>query len=264
MAEQSVTPMDTETFSKETVEKLKAELAVKSEEAAKLRAFKSTHDEKQREVISKLQPEIKGFIEELVKTNADHAEDMKPIMEWGAKCHESNSLETAMPLARVLSCASAQYKRTRDEASVLSDKAGSLGATMKELEEVKADRDSKLQRITELETLCNDRQAAAEKLQDELARAGVLKDKFDFSKLSSREAGVVYTEDKKQEATGLAATTSNASRGAMAMEDELMSFVRGHASGGGSHRINQSGTGHSTLGAISGTLESDIASAFGF
>lgn len=265
MADESVTPMDTETFSKETVEKLKAELAAKSEEAAKLRAFKSTFDDKQRETIQKLQPDIQSFVEDLVKNNADHAEDMKPIMDWGKSCHQSNSLETAMPLARVLSCASAQYKRTREEASVLSDKAGSLGATMKELEDVKADRDAKTQRITELETLCNDRQAAAEKLQDELAKAGVLKDKFDFSKLSSREAGAAKTEDKKEEAGGLTTTTSTASRGAaVSMEDELMSFVRGHASSGGSHRIGQSGTGHSTLGATSGSLEGEITSAFGF
>jgi hypothetical protein len=256
--------MDTgDSISKESYEKLKAELAAKSEEAAKLRAFKSTHDEKQRDVISKLQPDIKSYIEELVKNNADFSEDMKPIVDWGNNCHQSSSLETAMPLARVLSCASAQYKRTREEASVLSDKAGALGTAMKELEEVKADRDSKLQRIAELETLCNDRQKAAEQLQDELAKAGVLKDKFDFSKLSSREAGAAKTEDKKE--SGLTATTSTASRGAVvSMEDELMSFVRGHASGVGSHRIGQSGTGHSTLGSTSGSLEGEISSAFGF
>ena len=73
---------------------------------------------------------------------------MKGIVDWSRSCHESNSLETAMPLARVISCASAQYKCTREEASVLSERAGSYGETYKELEAAKADRDLKAQRIS--------------------------------------------------------------------------------------------------------------------
>jgi hypothetical protein len=250
-------------FSKETVDKLKAELAAKSEEAAKLRAFKNSHDEKQRDAISKLQPEIQTFVDGLIGTHADFAEDMKPIGDWAKSCHQSQSLETAMPLARVLSCASAQFKRTREEASALSGQAESLGTTMKELEEIKADNVAKLQRISELETLCNDRQEAAEKMQEELAKAGVLREKFDFSKLSSREVGAPKGGVKNtDESPGLSAVTSNASRGTGPVDDELMSFVRGAASNIGSHRISQSGTGHSQLGASTGTLEGEIASAF--
>jgi hypothetical protein len=254
-----------ETFSKEMVEKLKAELAAKSEEAAKLRAFKNGHDDKQRDAISKLQPEIESYVNGLIGSNNDYAEDMKPIGEWAKNCHQSNSLESAMPLARVLSCASAQLKRTRDEASVLSGKAETLGAAMKELEDVKADNTTKAQRIAELETLCNDRQSAAETMQDELAKAGILRDKFDFSKLSSREidAKKTETDSSKVQESVLKTVTSNASRGAvLSMEDELMSFVHGNASSFGSHRIGQSGTGHAHLGATTGTLENEIASAF--
>lgn len=247
-----------ETFSKETVEKLKAELAAKAEEAAKLRAFKNGYDEKQRATISQLQPEIKTFVDGLIGNNADYADDMKPIGEWAASCHQSTSLETALPLARFVSCASAQFKRTREEASVLSEKNNTLGNTMKELEEIKADNAAKTQRISELENLCNDRQEAAEKLQDELAKAGVLREKFDFSKLASREAGADKVDANPE---CLTTVTSNASRG-MTMEDELMSFVRGNASNIGSHRIAQSGTGHSHLGATTSDLAGEIASAF--
>lgn len=256
--------------SKETVEKLKAELQEKSEEASKLRAFKDSVDEKHRDTISKLQPDIQSFVEEIVSNNADHAHDMSPLVEWGKSCHQSKSLETAMPLARLLSCASAQFKRTREEASVLSDTAGTLGATMKELEEAKADVSAKAQRIAELESLCNDRQQAAEKLQDELAKAGILKDKYDFSKLSSREESA----DKMKDVTnatanvGLVSKTSKASRGAEAhsMEDELLKFVRNNASHDTSHRIRQSGTGHAHVGTSGGSnsLEDEIASAFAF
>lgn len=266
MADETVAVAETgDTFTKEYVEKLKADLAARAEEAAKLRAFKSTHDQKQRDVIAKLQPEINSYIEALVKDHPDHAEDMKPLVDWSRSCHESNSLDTAIPLARVMSCASAQFKRTREEASVASEKAGTLGATMKELEDVKSADSAKLQRIAELETHCNELQTANGALQEELAKAGIIKDKFDFSKLSSREAGVkeeIKAEPAAAE-SNLTAVKSNASRGAAFFEDELMSFVRCSASGSGSGKIVQSGTGHSYLGATSGTLEGEIASALG-
>lgn len=164
-------------YSKEMVEKLKQELAEKSEEAAKLRAFKAGHDDKSRAAIAQMQPAIQEFVGDLIAQNKDQSAEMQPIGDWARTCHESASLETAMPLARVLSCASAAFKRTREEASVLTGKAETLGSTLKELEEIKADRDSKAARITELENLCTERQSAAEKLQDELAKAGILKDK---------------------------------------------------------------------------------------
>ena len=247
-----------EAFSKEYVADLQAKIASQSEETAKLRAFKSTHDAKQRDIIAKLQPDIKSFVNDLVAANPDHAAEMKGIQDWSEGCHESSSLETAMPLARIISCASSQYKRTREEASVASERAGSLGATMKELEEIKSDRDSKMLRISELEKLCSDRQDSMEQLQEALAKAGVIKDKFDFSKLSSREVNATDAEVPKASEATIEKTTSLASR---VVEDELMSFVTGLASTGGSHRINQSTTAHAHVGQTAGSVESEIAAA---
>lgn len=252
------------TFSKEYVERLKADLAAKAEEASKLKAFKNQHDDKQREVISKLQPDIQGFIEGLVKDNVDYAQDMRPLQEWSRSCHESQSLDTAMPLARVISCASAQFKRTREEASVLSEKATTLSATMKELEETKAADSVKAQRIVELEALAMERQNANTKLQEELAKAGLVKDKFDFSKVASREADPKDNENApvSNGESSMTSITSNASRGpAMSMEDELMSFVRGSSNNLGSGKIQQSSTAHSFVGTSQSGLDSEIASA---
>jgi len=246
-----------DSYSKEYVEKLKADLASGAEENARLRAFKSGHDAKQRDVISKLQPDITSFVDELVKQNVDHAPEMKSIAEWSRGCHESKSLETAMPLARVLSCASASLKRTREEASANAEKAGTLGATMKELETLKAADAAKAQRITELEELCAERQTAMGQMQDELAKSGLLKDKFDFSKLSSREAKAPAEPAATPE---LQQVTSTASRGAF--EDELMSFVSSRSVAGGNGMIMQSGTAHAHLGASSsGSMDGEIAAA---
>lgn len=247
-------------YSKDYVETLKLKMAQQSEENAKLRAYKNNHDEKQRDVISKLQPEISTYIDDVVKENNNFAAEMKSIVEWSRECHESASLETAMPLARFVSCASAQLKRTRDEASVLSERVGSYGETCKELESIKADRDSKLQRISELEILCNDRQNAMEKLQEELAKAGVLKDKFDFSKLSSREVNSVPKDESNVEGS-IESVKSNASNKRPVPSDELMSFVNVHSKAGGSHRIKQSSTTHAHLGATFGNGQGDIIAA---
>jgi hypothetical protein len=166
----------------------------------------------------------------------------------------------------VLSCASAQFKRTREEASVSTERANTLNNTMKELEEVKAADSAKAQRISELEALCNERQEGLQKMQEELAKAGVLKEKFDFSKLASREKNAQAKEGAPgsvAEATAgsssLSTTTTNASR---RVEDELMSFVSSTARGLGSHKIAPSDTGHSHLGAPGGSLEEEIQNAF--
>jgi hypothetical protein len=251
-----------ETFSKEYVEQLKSQLAERQEEAAKLRAFKSTYDTKQRSIISGLQPDISEFVGNLVTENPDQAEEMEAIFSWTKNCHDSSSLESSMPLARVLSCASAQFKRSREEASAHSAKAESLGSTMKELEEIKADRDAKVSRIAELEKLCDERQSAAEKMQDELAKAGLLAQKFDFSKLASREANAPAEPAKGLAPAALTQVSSAASkRKARLVEDELMSFVSGKANAMVSNRVSQSSTSHALLGSTSGGVDGEIASA---
>lgn len=264
-----------ETFSKEYVEKLKQEAAARDEENAKLRAFKATHDEQQRGIVTKLQPEVMEFMGVLNNQFPDHVPQMSTIDAWSKNAHESNSLESAVPLSRVISCASALYKRTREEASQNAEKAGNLGDSMKKIEELEASDAKKTQRITELEALCNERQANAQAMQDELARAGLLKDKFDFSKTASREAtaatpateaGAVKSEQAQLNMTTgaagasatLTAVTSQASRQPM---DDLLSYVTGKSTSIGSHRIGQSGTGHAILGAGQGSVDDEIASA---
>eukprot|EP00966_Prymnesium_polylepis_P156964 3627004-Prymnesium_polylepis.1 len=90
-------------FSKEYVERLKVENAAKAEENAKLRASLASHDAKQRNVISKMQPEINEFLGYVKQDNMDYADEMKTILDWGTTCHESASLDTTHSLARTLS-----------------------------------------------------------------------------------------------------------------------------------------------------------------
>ena len=252
-------------FSKEYVDKLKAELEAQKEEQSRLRAFKNTHDQKQRKIVEGLQPEVQGFLSDLSAANPDRASDMAPMLEWSRNCAASESLETTLPLAVCFSAASAGLKRSREEASVLSGKAETLSSTLQELESVKEDASKKAARISELEGLCNEREEAATKLRDELARHGVIADKLNFSKLTSREVNAdasssAAASSSASASSSLVAETSCASKGSKAVEDELMSFVRG-ASSAAAGRFTQSSTGHAMRGSTTGSMDAEIASA---
>ena len=185
---------------------------------------------------------------------------MASMKEWATNCHQSASIETAYPLARLMSCASATMKRTREEASIASQNSETLSSTMKELESVKLELASKSQRVSELETFCTDQQKANEEMQDALARAGILKEKFDFSKISSREAAAPAEPAKIVETSSLQTVTSNASKGPV--EDMLFSYVNKNSSGGGL-RIRQSSTNHPHLGALGNSAEQELRAAIG-
>ena len=243
------------------VESLKRELSEKSDETAKLRAFKQSHDEKQREIISKMQPDVVAFVADVMNDAPDHASEMKSIGEWASNCATSNALDAALPLTRFISCASAQFKRTREEASAGKDKGDLLAKAYSELETVTTDRDGKVQRITELEGLCQERQSALDTLQAELAKDNKLSARFDFSKLSAREANASSSNEEASSSTSpmamLSQTTSKASK---MVEDELSAFVTGRSMGSGA-RMMPSGTGHAHLGVSGGSMDSEIAAA---
>ena len=265
-------------FSKEYVDKLKAEAAAKDEEMAKLRAFKAGHDEQQRKLVTAMQPDVLEFMGVLNEKFPDHVAQMEGINTWGKSAHESNSLDTAVSLSRTISCASALYKRSREEASQLQEKAGTLGETMKKVEELEASDAKKAQRITELEALCNERQASNEAMQEALAKAGIIKDKMDFSKTACEGHCALRRHGRHRrlhhQERGRAARDHQRAAGrrhARAAGDHPQASPRrgradvdvtGKASGLGSHR-STSRAPRTRLSATAGRVDDEIASAIG-
>ena len=107
---------------------------------------------------------------------------------------------------------------------------------------LEAERDAKVQRETELQGLLEERTAAATKLQEELAKQGGIKEKYDFSMPSAREAGSSSAAGSSADH----AAASSRSAPAPNMDDALFAFVS--AGGRGGLRIGQSGTNHSLFG----------------
>lgn len=250
--------------SKETFEALKRQLAEKTQDLADARARSEVFENKERTRIAAFQPAAVEFMGQLMEgADAETVADLAPLKTWAGEFHQKADIIAQAPLARLVSCASAKLKRSRDEASANSETANTLANTIKELETTKTERDGLRQRVGELETLADERQAGLEKLSAELARAGLMQDRFNFSKLSSREKGAPAGAVKEEaaptggESAGLVASSSKASKAPVAPTDHLLSEIMKR--GGGGLKVMGSGTSHSLLGNTS--AEGDILAA---
>lgn len=229
------------TYTPEFVESLKQQLAAKTEAEAMIRAKYSAYESRQRDALKGLQPTVESWISEGMEGVGDELRlEMEPMLAFGKSLADAN-VESALPLARLISVHSAKFKRTRDEFSASKAAVEDLGAANKKTDELAAEVVAKNQRITELEALANERQLLAEKLQNQLANAGLLTQKYDFSLPSSREVA------PPADLAPAAKTAVAAPRAPIV--DPLEAFVQNGTGGG---RVNSSGTSHHLLGASVG------------
>lgn len=243
MSDEASASAISETYSAEYVAQLKAELEAKTQSEASLKSKFATYETKQRAQLAEMQPVVQEWIKEGLESGPEFKADMESMIGFGDSLSNSSNIDSAMPLARMITCHSAKIKRERQEFSAASGAAEALGKANKELDELRADRDAKASRITELEGLVAERTGTAERLQEELAKAGLVKEKFDFSNASSREATAA--------ARGPSAAVVPPVKTSTPFVDPLLSFIQksGPASSG---RISQSATGHHLLGAAGG------------
>ncbi len=248
-AEAGVTPssLDTagKTYSEDYVNDLKAKLEAATASAATANAGLAAHKERQRMALKGMQAEVESFVNdayELAPEELKH--EVAPMQAFAKSLGEAENPDSAMPLARVICLSSTKFKRDRSEFSKSSEAAEQLAAANKQIDELTADRDGKSSRIAELEALADERQAAAEKLQAELAKIGVVSEKFDFSKATAREEGASSTAPPS-------APPSMPAAPAAPMADPLLEFLSSNATAG--RRMMPSGTSHGFLGAAPGS-----------
>ena len=263
-------PAQTETVRDDLVERLKKELAEQTELAARANARAGVFEEKERSRVAAYQPEAQYFMKEFLKEEieAHHQgttfmDDVKPLGVWSDEFTAKKDITSQGALATCSYIASRGIKRLREQASAGAAASETLANTMRENETLKQDKD-KLQRdYDEAIGLANERQKGLEALQAELTKAGLMQEKFDFSKLASREAeppavgephqavggsGTPALETVKAEASR-AAAMAGSSRGGNPLESsgDLLSNLLNRSSGG--LRMHASGTSHSFLGA---------------
>ena len=250
----------TEGVSKETFDETKK---LADERAAKLAAAEArlqAYESRERAQLQSFQPAMQGLITELANEFAtpETKAHFDSFGDWTRTCHERGNLDTQMQLGTVIHACASKLKRTREDASVQSATAEQLATATKELEEAKDALGAKERRIGELSDSLKEIQANSEKLQLQLEKAGMLAEKFDFSKASSRE-------QEAPAATGeVVKTTENASKGALGTiptfspTDALVSFANAHGGNASSRFVGQNGSNHSLLGPQAGL---DLAGA---
>ena len=254
------------------VAQLKRDLAAQTEKAALYEKANGVFEERERARVSAYQPEAQYFMKEWMKEEVDNhhagtnlAADIAPLGVWSDEFTQKKDITSQGPLAAMSYVASKGIKRLRDEASQLTTVQESLANTMKENEELKQGKD-KLQRdYDEAIQLANERQKGLEVLQGKLAEAGLMAqhEKFDFSKLTSREesdaattkpaephaAGTPALETVKAEASKAAGASS--SRGnPLESRGDLLEGLLARSSAG--LRMGASGTQHAWLGSANG------------
>ncbi len=251
------------------VDRLKRELAEKTKGEAEAQARMAVYEGKERARISAWQEDAKFFMNEFVNEEIDahhpgiSKDDVAPLGNWAASYHEKADIASQGALAAVSYVASKGIKRLREQASQGAAAATTLAETMKANEELQA-QNAKLQKdYQEAMTLCDERQKGLETLQAELIKGGLMNEKFNFSKLTSREK-----VEEPHEAMGAASATpslevvkAEASKAAGAsgnpiQQEDLLQSLLNRSSGG--LRLTPSGTNHAHVGAVSG--EADIAS----
>ena len=245
-AQGAPTPMETSGVSTDTYNASKKENDELRAQLAALKAKSDIYDTQKREAIVGMKAEVNAFIGDIVADDsfAPYKHELQPMQRWGGDMEKNDTmLDTNLSIGRLISCASAKFKRTREEASRSSDASTLLSDANKRVDELTMSEGAKAQRISELEGLVEERTKAAEAFQNELAKANLISEKKDFSNKSARENGA-----------GSAMAAPLASM--IDPNAALMSFLGGGPSNGGL-KIMQSGTGHNHLGATIGASGSD-------
>jgi len=242
----------TETFSSDYVAKLKAELEAANSEKMGYKNKLGGWESQRRAQLQEMQPIVSEWIKEGLEAGPEFKHEMQAMESFGTNLHQAANLDSAMPLARIISCHSAKIKREREEFSQTAGATEALGKANKEIDTLKDECATQKTRIGELEGLVAERTGAAEKLQEELSKAGLVQQKFDFSNAASRES-----------APAGSSSSAAAAKPAAPMMDPLLAFVQ-KAGTMGSGRIGLSNTGHHMLGAQGATGEADITAALRF
>jgi len=253
------------------VERLKAELASKTKGEAEANARMQIYEGKERARISAWQEDAKFFMNEFVNEEIDahhpglSKDDVAPLGNWAATYHEKADIASQGALAAVSYVASKGIKRLREQASQGAQAATTLAETMKANEELAA-ANVKLQKdCDDYKILCDERQKGLETLQAERVKGGLMSEKFNFSKLTSREevpsephvaVGNAAATPSLEVVKAEASKAAGASSGNPIQQDDLLQSLLNRSNGG--LRMTPSGTNHAHLGSVSG--EADIAS----
>jgi RNase H-fold protein (predicted Holliday junction resolvase) len=233
-----------------------------------LEEFKKREDDKKLMELNKMLPEVQAFVTDIVAQNKDFASEMKQVEDWSKTIGASDDPHKTLPLARWVHCASADYKRKREEASLASETSKQLATALQELESKTAKVNAYEGQIKELQDLCDKRQTDLASLTSKLEEYNIIQSNASsnhFASTCAREANAdVMPTDMSLSTVKASASSSNAAKvsnnSSHNVEDDLASFVTRTSRCMGQHKILQSNTSHAILGMAGGSAQSEIES----
>lgn len=221
------------------IQDLERLLASKSAEVSELAAFKSQVDGEKRAKLAEMQPAVAEFVNQIISTAGEHASELTPMREWSNNLDKSENLTTALPLARLVSCASATLKRTREDASVADSQTKLLAEASQQNDIMAKQLKTSQMKYDELVKRCDELVASNEALAKTVDQYGLAQStQAEFSKLSTRI---------KESSGDDAARAPTAATSTSFKPDDLMTFITTKA-GPASNRVTPSSTGHAFVG----------------
>ena len=258
---------------KRELEEKTAALGTANARVADTDARMAGFEAKERARISSWQEDAKFFMSEFVNEEVEaHHPQLKDDVAvftgssgWAHTYHEKPDIQAQGALAAVSYVASKGIKRLREQASQGAAAQTTLAETMKANEDLTA-QNAKLQKdYQDAMTLCDERQKGLETLQAELIKGGLMNEKFNFSKMTSREqlpeephaaAGVGAAAPSLEVVKAEASKAAGSASANPVQQQDLLQSLLGRSTGG--LRMGQSATQHAFLGASNG--EADIGS----
>ena len=203
-------------ISQETHNRVNSELEEARRQIALLKAKTDIIDNQKRQSLEGMQQSVASCIQDEIMSDPafePFKQEMAALPAWAGELTKSDALDTNLAFGRLISCASAKFKRQREEASALPEKSQLLADALKELEAIKSENGELKRQKGELTELVDQRTQAAQAFQDMLAKHQLITEQINFSQKTARE----NVDEKSDAATtaGLLTTiTSKASAGA--------------------------------------------------
>jgi hypothetical protein len=248
-----------DSVTKQTYDETKSLADERGAENASLKARLEHYQTLDRAQLKEWSSGIETHIKTLAENAAPDAKaHYRQMEEWARNVHERDNVEQQMPLARTLWGSAQALQMVTANASVHSATAEELSKSKRRGEELEAELETSRRRTGELNNSLEEMQKNYAELQTALEKAGLEKEKFNFSKATSREADAPNTEE-----VDLTLKTENASKVPAVMRADpaaaLFKFVNA-AGGMASSRFTPTVSSHQLLGVAQAT-ETSIGAA---
>ena len=181
------------TYSAELYDMVKSDADKYKEAYERERAKNMKYEQAERDELAKWVPEIKDGVDGLLKDaqekqDATAVKDFEMVKESMSNVPMMADVESTRPLLRMAYAFSAKDKRRRSSDSENENDKEALRLAHEEVDKWKKESEDNGKKHKEAVELCQERGQQLQAMQRQLAEAGLLKQKFDFSLPSNREA----------------------------------------------------------------------------